>query len=332
MTTLLMVLAIGLVAVIFALAGALVFGGPGTPSVMSSMSDPFRSVDFSDLPKPDHFSGQDGVSLAYRHYPPNSGEPAGSVVLIHGSSADGISMHPLAKAFAAAGFAVYTLDVRGHGGSGEKGRIAFVGQLEQDLEAFVQAVAPVSPSTLIGFSAGGGFALRFAGGRNQALFHSYLLLSPFLGQDAPSYRPSGGGWVSVGLWRVAALSFLNKVGVHWFDKLPVTRFALPDDAKKLLTPEYSLALTANFRPRFNVTANIRAVRQPVAVLVGTDDEVFFADRVKDVIRAAGRDWPVSLLPGVGHVSLTLDAGAAAAAVHTVQVLQEEGAPGTEDPV
>jgi pimeloyl-ACP methyl ester carboxylesterase len=39
-------------------------------------------------------------------------------------------MHELAKAFAAAGYAAYALDIRGHGDSGDKGKIAYVGQLE----------------------------------------------------------------------------------------------------------------------------------------------------------------------------------------------------------
>jgi alpha-beta hydrolase superfamily lysophospholipase len=110
-------------------------------------------------------------------------------------------MHVMAKAFAAAGYTGYALDIRGHGGSGTRGHIAYVGQLEDDLEDFVSSVKPDKPATLVGFSSGGGFVLRFAGSTRQKLFSSYLLLSPFISQEAPTYRPNSGGWVSVGIPR-----------------------------------------------------------------------------------------------------------------------------------
>jgi len=42
------------------------------------------------------------------------------------------SMHSLAKDLSTAGYEAYALDIRGHGESGEKGRVAYVGQLEDD--------------------------------------------------------------------------------------------------------------------------------------------------------------------------------------------------------
>ena len=97
-----------------AIALALAFGGPVRPTAMSSINDPFKSVDFSDLPPVATFQADDGKALAYRVYHP-SAVPLGSVTLIHGSSASSNSMHPMAKALAAAGYKVFALDVRGHG-------------------------------------------------------------------------------------------------------------------------------------------------------------------------------------------------------------------------
>src|SRR5262249_61501724 len=99
---------LGLVVVIFALA--IIFGGPGTPHPMGSISDPFGSVDFSDLPPLSEFAARDGTQLAYRHYLPTSATPGqGSVVLVHGSSATSSSMHPMAKACGAAGYSTFEL-------------------------------------------------------------------------------------------------------------------------------------------------------------------------------------------------------------------------------
>jgi non-heme chloroperoxidase len=49
----------------------------------------------------------------------------------------------------AAGFTTYALDIRGHGGSGDKGQIGYIGQLEDDLTDFMRAVSPSAPVTLL---------------------------------------------------------------------------------------------------------------------------------------------------------------------------------------
>src|SRR4051794_26331771 len=121
-----LLICLGVVVAIF--ASAMIFGGPGTPHPMESINDPFGSVDFSDLPPLAEFAARDGTKLAYRPYSSTAAIPGkGSVVLIHGSSATSSSMHPMAKAFSAAGYPTFALDVRGHGASGRKGQIAYIG-------------------------------------------------------------------------------------------------------------------------------------------------------------------------------------------------------------
>lgn len=306
------------------LAAAIAFGGPGTPAPMASINNPFKSVDFSGLPPLSHFKAKDGASLAYRLYAPTDQNPRGSVVLVHGSSASSNSMHILATAFAKAGLSAFALDIRGHGDSGQKGKIDYVGQLEDDLDAFVRVVAPPKPSTLVGFSSGGGFVLRFAGSERQGQFGSYLLLSPFLGPDAPNYRAGSGGWVDVGVPRVIAITLLNAVGVRAFNQLPVTRFALSQEAKAFLTSEYSFALAANFQPHRDYLGDLKSARQPCIVLAGTEDEAFLTEKLEAAVRSGGKDWPVRLLPGVGHIPLTLNLAAIGAAVLAVQDMQRRG--------
>jgi non-heme chloroperoxidase len=312
------------VAVLLAIAGlAIAIGGPGKPSAMPSISDPFESVDFSDLPKISQFMARDGTRLAFRYYAARDVADKGSVVLVHGSSATSSSMHVMAQGFAAAGYATYALDIRGHGRSGVKGHIAYLGQLEDDMDDFVHAIKLAQPSTLVGFSSGGGFVLRFAGSSKQKLFSNYLLLTPFISQDAPTSRPASGGWASVGVPRIIAISVLNGFRIHTFDGLPVIRYALTEENAKFLTPEYSFALAQDFRPERDYQANIRAVGQPLRMLVGQDDEVFFADKFASVFKDAGKDIPVTILPGIDHISLTLNAVAVQAAVHTVEDMDHE---------
>jgi non-heme chloroperoxidase len=285
---------------------AILFGGPATPHPMSSITDPFDSVNFSDLPPVSEFTARDGVHLAYRHYPSTATIPGkGSVVLVHGSSATSSSMHPMAKALSAVGYPVYALDIRGHGGSGRKGQIAYIGQLEDDLADFLQALSPPKPVTLAGFSSGGGFAVRFAGSNRQQLFDSYLLLAPFLSHDAPTVRPDSGGWVSVGLPRIIALAILNRFGIRTFNSLPVLRFAVNENAKAILTPEYSYALTMNFGPQRDYLADLRNMHQPFGLLIGENDEVYYAERFAQVLKQAGKDTSVTIVPGVDHIQLIL---------------------------
>lgn len=307
-----------------ALGLAIALGGPGeAPPPMLSISDPFKNVDFSDLPELSYFTVRDGTKLAFRAYQAGGGRVKGSVVLVHGSSASSSSMHVMAKGFAAAGYATYALDVRGHGKSGTKGHIAYIGQLEDDMEDFVHSAKLAQPSTLVGFSSGGGFVLRFAGSPRQELFSNYLLLSPWISQDAATLRPGNGGWATVGVPRIIAIAALNGFGMHAFDDLPVVRFAVDERDKDLLTPQYSFALAQNFRPERDYQANIREVRQPLRVIAGQNDEVSYADRFAAVFKTAGKDVPVTVIPGIDHISLTLDPVAVQAAIAAVESMDHE---------
>lgn len=300
----------------------LVFGGPATPPPVKSINAPFKQVDYSSLPPLTHYVARDDVMLGFRFYP-SDGAARGSVVLLHGSSADSRSMHPLAGALAAAGYATYALDVRGHGQSGTQGDIAYIGQLEDDLEDFMTNVEPAGPVTLAGFSSGGGFALRVAGSQRQRLFSRYLLLSPFISQDAATYRHDSAGWTSLGLPRYIVITLLNGVGIQRFNHLPVIRFALDDAASQGLTSEYSYALAQNYRPKPDYQATIRSISQPVRVVAGRDDEVLHSDRFRDVFNAAGKDVPVTLVPGVNHIGITLEPAGIRAAVEALDKLVDQ---------
>ena len=298
-------------------AAAITFGGPAQLPPMQSVSDPFKSVDFSDLPPVQRYAARDGAQLAYRAYRPADGNSKGSVILVHGSSARSDSLHLLARGFAQAGYVAYGLDVRGHGESGEKGQIAHIGQLEDDLDDFQRASRPSGPKSLVGFSAGGGFALRFAADARRNLFDKYLLLSPFLSQDASTYRPASGGWASVGMPRILGLLLLNRIGISSFNHLPVTAYALRPEAQKLLTPRYSFALAMNFRPHNNYRADIAAATQPMEVLVGENDDQFYPERFAAEFAHAVKAVPVSIVPATGHIDLTLTPVAIQAAVTSI---------------
>ena len=292
------------------LAAAIALGGPGPIAALDSINAPFSKADFSDVPAARHFMARDGTRLAWLHYAPAgdtvTADSRRRIVLVHGSSARARSMHPLARALARAGFTVDALDMRGHGDSGPRGRADHVGQLEDDVADFMQAVPHDGPSTLAGFSSGGGFVLRLAGGMHQDLFDRYLLLAPFLHHAAPTQRPDNGGWVSVGLPRLIALGMLNRIGIRAWNHLPVLRFGLNDVARESLTGSYDYTLATAFRPRDDYRGDIRRARKPIRVVAGAQDELFDSSRYAAEFADAAHPVTVTLVEGVNHIGLTLD--------------------------
>ena len=185
------------------------------PPPLASISNSARAVDRSTIPDIERFQARDGTGLAYRRYPARGAAAGRVAILIHGSSGSSTSIHALADALAARGVETFAVDVRGHGASGARGDIGYVGQLEDDLADFVAVVRktnPGAPLTLIGHSAGGGFALRVAASPIQNLFERTVLLAPYLGYDVPTNRPDSGGWASADIPRIFGLLALRGLG------------------------------------------------------------------------------------------------------------------------
>jgi non-heme chloroperoxidase len=275
---------------------------PTTPPVMATMAAAPDQIHRA-FPAPSHFRARDGASLQYYAYPAASDKVA---VLIHGSAGPGTSMHDLATALQAAGVTVYVPDIRGHGGSGERGDIAYIGQLDDDLADFVaQLGAPRSSETrtLLGFSAGAGFTIRFAGGPYGGLFDRYVLLSPTTLSDAPTLRPNAGGWISVAVPRIIAIVWLNRLGIHWFDGFPVINYAVSTEMAKSMTASYSYRLLNNFGAGRQYESYLRNIRRPAAIFVGDADEQVIADQFAPLLQRLGVNIPVTVIPNMRHTDM-----------------------------
>jgi alpha-beta hydrolase superfamily lysophospholipase len=95
-----------------------------------------------------------------------------------------------------------------------------------------QSHYPGAKWTLLGFSSGGGFAVRIAAEPLGHSFDRYVLISPFLVYTAPTVRtantePSGkangeaAAWSTACSGRIFGLVLLDNFGIHSFDGLPV---------------------------------------------------------------------------------------------------------------
>ncbi len=307
------------VVVFVALGAVIAFDAPAKPPPLASVSDPFEGVDFSNVPAVQTYAARDGAKLEYRAY---EGTGSQVVVLIHGSTDDGSGIHPLARGLRDAGASVYVPVLRGHGTSGGSGDIDYIGELEDDLADFIAVLRSTHPDasfSLIGFSSGGGFAMRVMVGPEAKLFDRFIMVSPVLPHGAPTLRPRNGGWVSIALPRIIGLTILNRVGIHWFDGLPIIAFATSPKATNL-TGAYSFRLAINFGAPDDYLAALGRSTKPAVVLVGSNDELFYPDRFAPLLKPARTDMPVTIVPGVGHIGMTVTPDGIAAVTRTFRDL------------
>jgi alpha-beta hydrolase superfamily lysophospholipase len=300
--------------------GALLAAPTNRPPPLASVESGAEAIDQSDLPDLARFQARDGTWLAYRLYPAAGDASDRVAILAHGSSGCSQEMNALGHALAAAGVTAVAIDARGHGASGNRGDAGYVGQLDDDLADLVADLRRSRPRAgfaLIGFSAGGGFALRVAGGPTGALFDKFVLLAPFLGHFAPTNRPNEGGghWVEADIPRILALKALEAIGLDGPRSLPVIAFA--DTPGSLTsTSVYSYNLWASYGPPPDWRAAFRAAAGRIEAIVGQEDQLMNAPTYAPALAPLGAK--ATVLPGVDHIGMVYRPAALAAIVAAVR--------------
>jgi pimeloyl-ACP methyl ester carboxylesterase len=288
-----------------ALGATIAFGTAAPPRPVQP-----RQLDLTGLPALGHYTARDGTHLAYRAYPGGAEQVA---VLIHGTGTESSVMNALAKTLNVAGATVYAPDLRGHGSSGRRGDIDYIGQLDDDLADLVSTIRPEHPNatmTLIGFSGGGAFTIRIAGGPYGDLFNRYIVIDPAIVYPSPLARPNAGGWATPYVPRIVGLIILNKIGIHWFDGLDAIVFAIPPGNRNL-TGVYSFRLAMNLNSRDYFGA-LERTKEPMALIAGVNDDQFYADRYATLLQPAKPDLTVELVPGLDHIDMLMKPAALAA--------------------
>ena len=264
-------------------------------------------IDFSTLPEPTFFPARDGTPLAVRIYSANASTV---IVALHGSSGNGRYYLPMARHLSALGtVAVYAVDLRGHGLSGgRRGDVDYVGQLEDDLADVLTVVRMRHPGArivLMGHSAGGGLAVRYAGGERKPAVDGYILLAPYLGPWAPTTRPSAGGWATTDTLKIARLKLQSALGITRGQDDVVVRFDMSDaERARGGVGAYTYRMAASISPRSLRGADLAAVGEPLLVLVGERDESFYPDRYEALVHEYTKAT-VGVLPGITHLELVV---------------------------
>ena len=234
--------------------------------------------------------------------------PTGRVaIVIHGSSgSSGGTIHALSQALAARGVETFAVDIRGHGASGTRGDIGYVGQLEDDLADFVAVLrktVPTAPLTLVGHSSGGGFALRVAASPIQNLFERTVLLAPYLGYDAPTTRPSSGGWANADIPRIVGLLALRQLGVDLLRGAAGARASRCRRTPRRRGLDLQRPADAQLRGARRLPPRPRRGEKPLTIISGADDELMFADKYAEAVRGAKVAVDVKLLDGINHMGI-----------------------------
>ena len=308
-------LALGLLALVGAAAIVLILmlASPvRPPPPLASIHAGATQIDEAGAPELSRFQARDGTWLADRIYPARNGAQDRIAILAHGSSASSIEMNAAAKALAEAGVTAVALDIRGHGASGTRGDIAYPGQLDDDLADLITQLRKAYPAarfSLVGHSAGAGFALRIAGSPLGDRFDRFVLLAPYLGYSAPTNRPAEGPglWAQPDLPRILATRALEGLGIDWPQSLPAIAFADVPEAKMFVTSQYSFRLMQNYTAPLDWREAFARAKGRITVIAGAQDQLMDADAYQRALPPLG--VPVTILPGVDHMGIVYKAEA-----------------------
>lgn len=285
---------------------------PSKPKVpLTHISERFNAVNWSQLPSIEQFQARDGEQIAFRRY---VGDPKKVVLALHGSGGSGTALHPLAQALNDQGYTVFVPDVRGHGASGRRGDVDYIGQVQDDLDDLRKALpefASAEELHLLGFSMGGGIALSYGAATPE--FDRVTLLSPYLAFDAPPmaddnpYAPQV-PWASPSVPRIIALQTLNGFGVTALNHLPVVALATDPNDGGATVPEYSFRMMQSVNPT-DWVSDLIAIKAPLTIVVGAEDELHGAPGFQGL-----KGVKVQVVPDVDHMGITLSKTGIAASI------------------
>lgn len=269
-------------------------------------STQIADMGFEQVYKSEPFSYlmRDGKKLFAQKFPYASNT---TILLLHGVLSSSYTMNRMAGLLREATKSeVITLDFRGHGQSeGTPGDVDYIGQYTDDLIDVISTIKKSKPEGRIiiaGHSMGGGIALLYAMKKNAPLVDGYLLFSPLLGQNAPTIPKASAitdttaePFLKIHIERIIGLSMYNSIGVHKYDSLPVLFFNLP---KEMPVNKYTYRSNKSMAPE-DYVKGLKAVKAPLLVIVGSNDEAFVAAEFKPAVQKNSKG-KVIVIEGATH--------------------------------
>jgi acylglycerol lipase len=253
-------------------------------------------VDRADLT----FTGAGGLALHGQSWRPHTGAPRATVVIHHGLADHGDRYAGFAVRLVHAGYAVWALDMRGHGRSaGPRVQIDRIDDLLDDLDAFVALVRarePGRPIVLYGHSLGGLAAALYAIERHPDVA-GVVLAAPGIAFDAPP--------IQAGVVRLAALlapdAPVLAVPHDQFSRDPAVVAEM--DRDPLIARGNGPARTARaaIDGVARVWAHPEALVAPLLVVHGGGDRITAPSGSRDLVaRAGATDRTLRIYDGAAH--------------------------------
>lgn len=272
---------------------------------------------YESVPDLNQYKARDGETLSYRCYENNRSKKA--IILLHGSSAHGEYLDPLAKQLSRIATVVVP-NLRGHYGSGKtRGNCSYIGQLEDDVADLIEHCSLKGRKLFVaGHSSGGGLAIRIANGPYGKWFKGFVLFSPAI-PTAPTMRQgTAGGWANISIAKIVGLSLLNQLGIRCFNHSKVIKFNRPEkfcDGTETLS--YSFNLNSSYHPRLPYNKDIAALKNRSLVIIGTEDEANDPAQYPKVMQDLCSK-SIQLIQGVKHLDIVHHAQASEAAIRWME--------------
>ena len=263
------------------------------------------------IPAVQTYEARDRSLIGYRHYRSKNASRI-KLYLVHAEAWDDLEFAPLATELAVnAGIAdVFTFDMRGHGQNPlHRGDVNYVGQPTDDLADLIARTAKPDDVIVIGgHSMGAAVAARLALQPGSRKPFGLLLLSPVFSTSQPDYRSDLGGWLLPLQWRMAGLTALNAIGIHWSDREIAAQFAVPKSVREgplgySVTTDYSWRLFKSFQLPGYGNAGLAGLTLPVLTVTGEDDVMIDTQALARSMKQLGSASQYASIPGENHFGL-----------------------------
>lgn len=254
----------------------------------------------------------DGIDLAVRVYKPKQDPPKAILIFYHGGGAHSgagyqIIGHRLCNDY---GVVVYTPDLRGHGASGgPRGDTPSVEQVFLDINTVLehaQSRHADIPILLGGHSSGGGLVVNYSSWLGRKVVKGYVLVSPQLGHQ------SGTATTIEKFAKVNVLSFIANAIFGIFGHSKAVRFNYPAEvlANDPGMVGWNTVNMANAITPETPRDQINNINLPLGIWVGSEDELFVADKVvafTEGIKEPGQGTCGVVVQGENHLGILVQA-------------------------
>jgi alpha-beta hydrolase superfamily lysophospholipase len=286
-------------AIIVALAGASCAG----PSYVSGQRPELRVA--PDIVHTEtHFAGYEGLRLFAESWRPRKQRIRGVLAIVHGLKDHADRYNDFATFLARHGYAVYAMDLRGHGDS--EGDRVYLGSFDdylEDLKAFIGVVQCEyeqggKPLFLMGHSMGGAIVTLYAL-RNQPRISGLVLSAPALKRpdDVPGIKVFFTNIFGFMAPRLALFSLPNED----FSRDPQVVAAMGSDPLIYQGAAPVKTAKALLGAMSDIDDSMEKLNVPVLLLHGTKDKLTNPDGSRDLNRrAASKDKSLKIYDGYYH--------------------------------